>query len=289
MLPTYYPIFLPGKCRCPLNIVVKERSQDPDCPLDPGLRVVASSKFTRQIRLTGFTLIEILVSIAIIAVLAAILFPVFKYAKRNSYETVEEAQLRQLYVAVNLYEADYDQHSPYSLALLVPSYCNPRMLECPHDLRNGLHFPSWPANPGITIKPFGNPPIGDPDYLRLERAPFINSYYYLRTFVGRFPPGLRYSDYRNNPNVGLIAGLGLMTCSATGLGTTPGTCVYNHKYPLVSPGQPAENLRGVYLTVRTDGSIVTRLYPVVCSSDIPFDVMWLFQPVNCTATSVTSP
>jgi prepilin-type N-terminal cleavage/methylation domain-containing protein len=59
----------------------------------------------------GFTLIELLVVIAIIAILAAILFPVFAQAKLAAKKTHDLSNTRQIGVAINLYAADYDDRS----------------------------------------------------------------------------------------------------------------------------------------------------------------------------------
>jgi prepilin-type N-terminal cleavage/methylation domain-containing protein len=59
----------------------------------------------------GFTLIELLVVIAIIAILAAILFPVFAQAKLAAKKTHDLSNIKQIGVALNLYAMDYDDHS----------------------------------------------------------------------------------------------------------------------------------------------------------------------------------
>lgn len=59
-------------------------------------------------RKTGFTLIELLVVIAIIAILAAILFPVFAQAKNAAKKTASLSNVKQIGTATVLYVGDYD-------------------------------------------------------------------------------------------------------------------------------------------------------------------------------------
>jgi prepilin-type N-terminal cleavage/methylation domain-containing protein len=60
----------------------------------------------------GFTLIELLVVIAIIAILAAILFPVFARAREQARKTVCVSNLRQNGTAILMYTQDYDEMLP---------------------------------------------------------------------------------------------------------------------------------------------------------------------------------
>jgi prepilin-type N-terminal cleavage/methylation domain-containing protein/prepilin-type processing-associated H-X9-DG protein len=61
------------------------------------------------IRRKGFTLIELLVVIAIIAILAAILFPVFARAREAARATTCRSNLKQIGTAASMYEQDYDE------------------------------------------------------------------------------------------------------------------------------------------------------------------------------------
>jgi prepilin-type N-terminal cleavage/methylation domain-containing protein len=70
----------------------------------------------------AFTLIELLVVIAIIAILAAILFPVFANAKVAAKQTKSLAQMRQLSAAVMMYAGDFDDYFvPASMRTMNPA------------------------------------------------------------------------------------------------------------------------------------------------------------------------
>ncbi len=63
-------------------------------------------------RKSGFTLIELLVVIAIIAILAAILFPVFAQARAKARSISCLSNVKQMGLAFNMYVQDYDETTP---------------------------------------------------------------------------------------------------------------------------------------------------------------------------------
>ncbi len=78
----------------------KKRKKDMTIPL--------TNRHTQR----GFTLIELLVVIAIIALLAAILFPVFAKAREKARQTACLSNMKQLGLAFLQYEGDYDETFP---------------------------------------------------------------------------------------------------------------------------------------------------------------------------------
>jgi len=86
---------------------------------------------------TGFTLIELLVVIAIIAILAAILFPVFARAREKARQTSCLSNVKSLTLAALMYAQDYDETLPFAYngkwwyQVLEPYLKNTQILTCP--------------------------------------------------------------------------------------------------------------------------------------------------------------
>jgi prepilin-type N-terminal cleavage/methylation domain-containing protein len=122
-------------------------------------------------RRKGFTLIELLVVVAIIVILAGILFPVFAASRRAAYNAACLSNLKQVGLATQMYVQDYDEafpvacnqidrvvgkaqldneqpqqpiQTPYLWVVLTPYVKNPGIWRCPAD--QGFTVPGRPVS-----------------------------------------------------------------------------------------------------------------------------------------------
>jgi prepilin-type N-terminal cleavage/methylation domain-containing protein/prepilin-type processing-associated H-X9-DG protein len=136
----------------------------------------------------GFTLIELLVVIAIIAILAAILFPVFAKAREKARQTSCLSNLKEIELAALMYKGDYDEINvwdrmkttnppapggPYAsgcgpnywyVDILNPYIKNSQIWMCPSD--NGPHncvgFPDHSYEPNTEMLGLKDSAVKDP-------------------------------------------------------------------------------------------------------------------------------
>lgn len=113
-------------------------------------------------RRQGFTLIELLVVIAIIAILAAILFPVFARAREKARQASCQSNMKQIGLAISMYAQDYDEtltpnymYNPWGSNLLwwddlvQPYLKNWQLLICPSADTASYNYlrPAWSGVP----------------------------------------------------------------------------------------------------------------------------------------------
>jgi prepilin-type N-terminal cleavage/methylation domain-containing protein/prepilin-type processing-associated H-X9-DG protein len=79
----------------------------------------------------GFTLIELLVVIAIIAILAAILFPVFARAREKARQTTCSSNQRQIAASAQMYVQDHEESFPGTASFWQAIAVDPGVLVCP--------------------------------------------------------------------------------------------------------------------------------------------------------------
>src|SRR5690242_18323242 len=91
-----------------------------------------------RLRIRAFTLIELLVVIAIIAILAAILFPVFAQAREKARSAACLSNQKQIGTAVQMYVQDYDEHLPNACAWGKAWLHGDAAKECPPEVAAGV-------------------------------------------------------------------------------------------------------------------------------------------------------
>lgn len=159
----------------------------------------------------GFTLIELLVVISIIALLAAILFPVFSRARENARRSSCQSNLKQIGVGLMQYLQDYDEVAPayvvlrgasntanVALDLIYPYVKNEQVFNCPSQSWSGAtvsarpykyYDPSGPVRSTVTTTISGSSfgsyavnlgyfdvPANDkqtPPFTRMNASPFF--------------------------------------------------------------------------------------------------------------------
>jgi prepilin-type N-terminal cleavage/methylation domain-containing protein/prepilin-type processing-associated H-X9-DG protein len=128
----------------------------------------------------AFTLIELLVVIAIIAILAAILFPVFAQAREKARVATCESNLKQFSLAILMYAQDYDEIMP--IAYKASFLYGPLTAQIAGVQQQGIHqeISSYVKNEGVFLCPddagfelTGANPDSLPNVLTAAQGPLV--------------------------------------------------------------------------------------------------------------------
>jgi prepilin-type N-terminal cleavage/methylation domain-containing protein/prepilin-type processing-associated H-X9-DG protein len=126
---------------------------------------------TRPRRRGGFTLIELLVVIAIIAILAAILFPVFAQAREKARSISCLSNQKQLGTAMQMYMQDYDERFPTWLDDV------PKSVEHPNGKNTWVeNLQPYSKNKKIWLCPSDSTPGRNPTDSRSQNSYWLNAY-----------------------------------------------------------------------------------------------------------------
>ena len=141
----------------------------------------------------GFTLIELLVVIAIIAILAAILFPVFARAREAARKATCMSNLKQIALAAIMYAQDYDE--------VLPIACATGFQATSHAIE--------PANTQITVADALAAGLGSKDYWQLPDLlrPYVKSIDIFKcpTLIRRYLPfGIEQQALTSGPAQGAL-------------------------------------------------------------------------------------
>ncbi len=156
----------------------------------------------------GFTLIELLVVIAIIAILAAILFPVFARAREKARQTSCLSNVKQISLSVLMYMGDYDEVLPFLYVSISPSSQRTGLAQLVQPYTKNAQVHNCPSSDGTVTEPISY----------LEHASYG---YNINLFMAGNPPAKRKMSQIKRPAEIVMMGDVMQDRNAPGRFHTP--------------------------------------------------------------------
>jgi prepilin-type N-terminal cleavage/methylation domain-containing protein/prepilin-type processing-associated H-X9-DG protein len=179
---------------------------------------------------SGFTLIELLVVIAIIAILAAILFPVFARARENARRSTCLSNLKQLGLGMMQYTQDYDEKYPQPSRT---GFGDLTMELFPPTAFNGSTLTAYTSNWAAVILPYTKSPqiMSCPS---LQEAPWYGNTNDFRT---KIPISYTYNKLLAWNNLAALPAPAAVIMMHEGFGSWSYTSAVG-SFPVFNPGDP---------------------------------------------------
>jgi prepilin-type N-terminal cleavage/methylation domain-containing protein/prepilin-type processing-associated H-X9-DG protein len=214
---------------------------------------------------SAFTLIELLVVIAIIAILSAILFPVFAQARAKARQATDLNNLKQIGLAYLMYAQDYDESVvPYAVRSDMASTLNNRY----------WFGASWAA---------GTPPFNAAPFIN-ESCPSTTCNLYFDVRDGLLTPYIKNAQVFDDPNA---AGLTPSFTNWRNGHLIPGYAVYPILFPDLRGGGNATRLASIEESANTvlmvDGAFLNTFSGLVVKT------IFLNPPFNMQTNADNGP
>jgi prepilin-type N-terminal cleavage/methylation domain-containing protein len=270
----------------------------------------------------GFTLIELLVVIAIIAILAAILFPVFAQAKEAAKKTSALSNVKQLGTSIMIYTADNDDNFPnayswdadtsnlgwlwnYGIGVPngwegVPAWTAGdavQWMNATHSYRKNLDLVSAPGMPALKVagyEPYNSAPVLKPAEINFAMNGHLNAYSATAVNQVSRTPLIWQGHYKQNlyglslTNPALRCGTGSATCRFNGGGMPSGqanTATGDGWFPAPFNTVSVQTYSGGSVYVYTDTSAKFQRIPNTAGNR---SHTHMFNTINANGTPVSA-